>query len=111
MTYLRVHWLHNFEEEPVEMLSELDDERHELRAIERFRDGSVTFAGPDGASGSTILSETAIPSLTQIISDPQFQASEITSEAFERAWSAASISKPARYVRNSSSFAVDANHP
>jgi hypothetical protein len=61
MTYLQVSWLHNFEEEPVEMLSELDDERNEIRAIERFRDGSLTFAGPEGASGTTMLSEEPLP--------------------------------------------------
>jgi hypothetical protein len=55
MTYLRVEWIHNFEGEPVEMLSELDTHRNEVRKVERFRDGSLSFAGPQGASGSTML--------------------------------------------------------
>jgi hypothetical protein len=91
MTYLQVSWLHNFEEEPVEMLSELDDERNEIRAIERFRDGSLTFAGPEGASGTTMLSEEPLPSLQEIAADPQFRPTAIDKETFERSWQAAMI--------------------
>ncbi len=91
MTYLRVKWLHHFEAEPVEILSELDSHRNEIRGIERFRDGSVTFAGPEGASGSTILSEEPIPALDEIAADPQFQPSIIDKETFERAWQTAMI--------------------
>ncbi len=89
MTYLQVRWTHNFNEEPIEMFSELDGERNELRSVERFSDGSLTFAGPDGSSGDTILSETPFPPLDQIASDPQFQPTVIDKETFERVWQSA----------------------
>jgi hypothetical protein len=91
MTYLRVEWIHNFEGEPVEMLSELDTHRNEVRKVERFRDGSLSFAGPQGASGSTMLSETPLPDAQDIASDPQFHVGKIDQDEFEHCWNAATI--------------------
>jgi hypothetical protein len=91
MTYLQVSWLHNFDDEPVEILSELDDERNEIRAIERFRDGSLMYAGPEGASGTTLLSEAPLPTLQEIAADPQFRPTAIDKETFERSWQAAMV--------------------
>ena len=95
MTYLRVEWNHKFEDEPIELLSELDSERYEVRKVERFRSGAKAFAGPDGASGTTMLSEKPIPSIEQIAADPQFRAVAISRETFERIWQAATISAAA----------------
>ena len=95
MTYLRVEWKHTFEDEPIELLSELDPERYEIRKVERFCNGAIAFAGPDGASGTTMLSETPIPSIEQIAADPQFHAIAISRETFEHIWQAATISAAA----------------
>ena len=44
MRYISVEWLHKFENEPVRLLSELDDEGFEIRKVEIFSDGSMGFA-------------------------------------------------------------------
>ena len=91
MTYIQVAWTHSFDDEPVEILSELDDERYEVRKLERFRNGLLTFAGPDGAIGSTVLSEAELPPNAQIAQDPQIQLTSISEEMFERSWRAATV--------------------
>jgi hypothetical protein len=95
MTYLKVEWLHNFEDEPIELLSELDGERYETRKVERFRNGFLGFAGPDGASGSTMLGEKATPPLAEIAADPEFRVASISKDVFERAWPTALIASAA----------------
>jgi hypothetical protein len=92
MTYLKVEWLHDFDDEPIEILSELDSRRREIRKVERFRDGTLTFAGSEGTSGSTMLSEAPLPPLKEIASDPQFRPQTIGKEAFEHRWKAATMS-------------------
>jgi hypothetical protein len=95
MTYLKVIWLHHFDNEPVELLSELDADRMELRKVERFRNGFLAFAGPEIAVGSTHLAETQVPSVQVIAADPQFQPSEIDRDTFERAWRTATMAAAA----------------
>lgn len=92
MTYLRVEWEHSFENEPIEMLSELDGQRNEVRKIERFRNGIVNFAGPEGASGPTVLSEVPLPNVEEIAADPMFHAETISRDAFEDHWKTATLS-------------------
>jgi hypothetical protein len=92
MTYLKVEWIHHFDDEPIEMLSELDGQRNEMRKVERFRDGSLSFAGPEGVSGTTVLSEGPVPEVQEIASDPQFHAVTIDKDAFEQCWKSATIS-------------------
>jgi hypothetical protein len=95
MTYLKVIWLHHHENEPVELLSELDDSRMEVRKVERFRNGTLAFAGPAVAVGPARLGEAKVPTLEEIASDPQFQPSEIDPDTFERAWRTATLAAAA----------------
>jgi hypothetical protein len=44
MTYIDVTWFHKLPTVPVRLVSELDDERYEVRKLEFFADGSVGFA-------------------------------------------------------------------
>jgi hypothetical protein len=86
--YIRVKWIHSLPNEPISLLSELDDDRYEVRKLEIFRDGSAGRASMDACVGQTVLGELPIPSLDEINSDPQFQAEEITQSEFEEAWCA-----------------------
>ena len=45
MTHIVVTWHHEKPDNPVELFSELDDERFEVRKVEIFRDGRKCFAG------------------------------------------------------------------
>jgi len=89
MKYIRVAWNHapdDRDDSPVLIYSELDSERNEIRKIHVFSDGRVEYASAEGGTSNTDLSETAIPELEEIASDPVFSPSEITREEFEALW-------------------------
>lgn len=86
--YLRVFWHHEFDDEPVELLSEIENGR-EVRKVEVFRDGRAQYAGPLGSSGETMLSETLMPLPEEIAQDPQFSVEPITATEFDAEWQSA----------------------
>ena len=57
MQYIRTIWVHDFPDFPVEIYSEIDEERWEVRKVEIFRDGSATYADLTRSTGKTGLSE------------------------------------------------------
>ena len=85
-TYLKVHWKHQFDEEPVLLYSELDSDRWENRKVEIFEDGPMVPAASGVRSGKTRLGEVPLPSIAEIAADPQFEPIEITAEEFEEIW-------------------------
>jgi hypothetical protein len=87
--YQRVEWHHDFDDEPVTLISEVGDYGVETRKIEIFRDGRTDFADGYQATGSTVLSETPLPSMEEIEDQPEFRLSVITKEEFEEAWTRA----------------------
>ena len=87
--YIRVVWVHEFPDEPVELYSELGEQSRELRKVEVFRDGSRGFAEKFEGSSSTQLGIEPFPSLKEIASDAQFRPELITKAEFERAWETA----------------------
>lgn len=87
--FLKVEWIHHFQDEPILIYSELDDQRYEIRKIEIFRDGSMTFASEEKQTGSTFLSEMPLPTIEEIGRDPQFIPSIISAEEFHRLWAKA----------------------
>ncbi len=86
MEYVEVSWFHDFPEEPIRLVSELDEQRYEVRKIEFSRDGSVGVASLLKAIGGTQLGSEPVPSLDQINSDPKFLDSPIDLEFFEALW-------------------------
>jgi hypothetical protein len=86
MMYLRVLWKHSFADEPVELLSELDEARFEVRKVEVFRDGHKGYASNTESERGTELGVEPIPHLAEIASDPQFLPEEISREEFDVAW-------------------------
>jgi hypothetical protein len=87
-TYIRVRWLHEAADEPVELWSELNQKRFETRKLEIFRDGSVGYASSVEAVGGTQLGKVAVPPLNQISANPEFEAEEVSKAAFEQRWEA-----------------------
>ncbi len=92
MEYISVIWKHDHRDEPVRLVSELDGERFEVRKLEFFRDGSVGFASQEGESGGTRIGEVAVPPLSQINDDPEFEGVAITQTQFEQLWQERRIS-------------------
>lgn len=89
MSYIAVKWLHTSSEEPVLLLSELDEQRWEVRKVEIFRDGTAGFADTTRETPTTALGQLPVPPLTEIASDPEFEPREITQTEFEVTWRAA----------------------
>jgi len=89
MRYLRVRWLHGLADEPVLLYSELDEAGYEVRKVEEYADGHRDVANSGGDTGSTFLSESPIPPLESINSQPEFDGEEITADEFERVWAEA----------------------
>ncbi|MEI7297895.1 hypothetical protein WCQ02_41115 [Paraburkholderia tropica] len=82
-----VAWKHDFDAEPVRLVSVLDRNRYEICKLEFFRDGRVGFADEKRSALGTQLGLLPVPSLTEINADPQFEARETTIKAFEVLWS------------------------
>jgi hypothetical protein len=89
MQYIRVEWKHNNPDEPIQLYSELDDNRWEVRKVEVFRYGSPGFASSTNSSRSTRLGIEPVPPLWKIALESEFEPREITKDEFERAWSKA----------------------
>ena len=88
MRYLKTRWHHSHPDEPLWIYSEFDDDRWETRKVEVFGGGCIGYAGPDGASDGTDLSELPIPTREEIDAIGEFESHEITSDEFERVWAA-----------------------
>lgn len=86
MTYLKVIWIHSFEDEPTELYSELDKNGWEVRKIEVYRDGSFGIATKEKSFGGTELSLEPLPNVEEIRKDPQFLPTEISKNEFEEIW-------------------------
>lgn len=86
--YLKVTWHHDFDDEPILLLSEIENGR-EVRKVEKFRDGRAQYAGPEGSTGDAMLSETLMPLPEEIEQDPQFSLEPISADDFDLEWQAA----------------------
>lgn len=88
-TYLKVRWIHDFPDEPVELYSELAPDRYEVRKVEVFRDGRRVRADENTTAGGTMLGVVPVPGIDEIAEDRQFEPSGISREEFERVWQSA----------------------
>lgn len=86
MEYLKVSWLHHFEDEPVYLYSEIDSQRFENRKIEIYPDGSFGIACSNFHFGGTALSDQVMPGLEDISEDRQFIPELISQAEFELIW-------------------------
>jgi hypothetical protein len=92
-SFLKVVWHHNHRDEPVWLYSELDDERHEVRKVEVYRDGRRAFADQSRSVGGSILGELPAPSIAEFKDEIEdLNASEIDASEFEAEWLAATYS-------------------
>lgn len=86
MRYLYVKWHHRFPDEPIELYSELDDARNELRKVEIYEDGRIGYASVAVSTQGSALSLEALPELSVIALDTQFEPKEIGKGEFEEVW-------------------------
>ena len=86
MEYISVIWKHQPSEYPVRLVSELDEGRFEYRKLEFFADGTVGVASTTYEDARTGLGTVAVPPLSEINDDPQFEGHSISQAEFERLW-------------------------
>jgi len=89
MNYVQTKWHHTDPDDPIEIYGELDTEGWEVRKVEIFRDGKMTFASEVQSSGDSWLAETPWPPIAEINQDPQFEARPINQAEFEQVWTMA----------------------
>lgn len=88
-SYVKVQWLHEFAEEPVELFSELDGDRYEVRKVEVYRDGRLDWADASRQTNSIGLGEAPVPDLEEINVQEEFRAKSITAAEFAAVWARA----------------------
>jgi len=86
MEYLAVEWKHNLPDMPIEMYSELDGLRMEVRKVEVFKGGNLGYASASYSKAPTKLGIEAVPSLQEIASQSEFKPRVSNAGEFEKMW-------------------------
>lgn len=89
MAFIKVSWIHDLADEPVTLYSEITDDRYEIRKVEVFRDGSMTYADENEETGRTWLGESPVPAIEEIAAQSEFVPESIEQKEFERVWNEA----------------------
>ena len=89
MRYQQVRWQHDFPDEPVELFSEIGPDDWEVRRVDRYRDGRLLWSDDTGAGPGDGVGQAAFDPIDVINADPEFVATEITAQQFDRVWTAA----------------------
>ncbi|MFS1512656.1 DUF6881 domain-containing protein [Chengkuizengella sp. SCS-71B] len=88
MKYLYVEWMHKFLDEPIVLISELDENRFEQRKIEIYKDGKAGYAINKTEIHDTRLSVDSIPEIHNIALNKKFKPKYISKNDFTRIWNA-----------------------
>ncbi len=90
MIYMKTLWIHNYDNEPIILYSELDNERYEVRQIWVYDDQSYEIASEEYDTDESFLSPVPYPSIDEIrnanTEDDVFEPELITKEDFEIVW-------------------------
>ena len=85
--YFRCKWIHENEDYPVQLISEIDSNRFEIRKIEVYSNGKYGFAYDDVEFNNTSLGTIPVPEFSEINENTEFALSEMTEEEFDFLWS------------------------
>ena len=88
-TYIYSKWKNSPPGSPIEFYCELDVNRYETRKVEIFTGGKMSYASKQKAIAPTKLGIAPVPSMAEIISQPEFSIREITKQEFETVWTKA----------------------
>ncbi|BDU02333.1 hypothetical protein IFM12276_53610 [Nocardia sputorum] len=86
MWYLKAQWHHDFDDEPVELFSEIGDDGFEVRKVEVFRDGHRDWADSDRGTGTTELGQIPVPAPDELSEETEFTALQIDATEFDEVW-------------------------
>lgn len=87
-SFIQVQWHHQFPDEPMEIWSELNAHREEVRKLEIWSDGRIGYATGTVEIGGSRLGEKPLPPVVDIAASPEFEVKEISRFAFEERWQA-----------------------
>lgn len=87
--YQRVRWLHDSNDFPFLLYSELDEDGWEVRKVDEYVNGRRDLASASIETGNTALGEAPVPPLDDINEDPEFEGVAITDQEFEVVWAKA----------------------
>ena len=88
MKYIKIHWIHNFKEEPEFIYSKIDKEGYEVKKVEIFKNGHYIIYSEN--NNSDRLAEGIYPSLEELTFEEEsesMQAIEISEKEFNEVWS------------------------
>ena len=87
MKFIKIHWIHNFKDEPEFIYSAIDDERYEVKKVEIFTNGNyITYSEN---INSDRLAEGIYPLLEELTFEEEIesmQAFEISEIEFSEIW-------------------------
>ena len=86
MECIDVQWHHANMGTSYRLVSELDDERFEVRKMEFFSDGKVGFAFAAGSLHGTQLGSIPVPSVDEINAAAEFTAKSLAISQFNLLW-------------------------
>ena len=86
MRYIDVNWLHDLDEEPYRLVSEIGPDQFETRKLEFFRTGDVGYASLKAHTPNTMLGIAEVPSLEEINAQEEFEGKNISEQQFEQLW-------------------------
>ena len=86
MRYIDVNWLHDLDEEPYRLVSEIGPDQYEIRKLEFFRSGKVGYASSIARTENTNLGIAEVPTLEEINSQSEFNGQNISKQQFEQLW-------------------------
>ncbi|MFJ6607067.1 DUF6881 domain-containing protein [Streptomyces lydicus] len=89
MRYWKVIWHHDFEEEPVTLFSEIDEEGYETRKVQEYRDQRLLRTDGSDETAEIGLSEGPVGKFEDVAAQPEFSAFALTEGDFEAVWRAA----------------------
>ncbi|WP_156312271.1 DUF6881 domain-containing protein [Methylobacterium platani] len=86
MKYIKVKWMHGDPKYPIELWSEIDDDRWEIRKIDIFLDGNMHVASKEFETRDTRIGLVPTPELDELNADGEFEAIYIDRSDFESLW-------------------------
>ncbi|MGW1197289.1 DUF6881 domain-containing protein [Streptomyces sp. NPDC002536] len=84
--YWKVLWHHDFQEEPVVLIMEIDQDGYETKKVQEYRDGRILMADEHHEGRTIGLSEIAVGSIDEVAAQPEFSAHVISNAKFEEWW-------------------------
>ncbi|EHQ30463.1 DUF6881 domain-containing protein [Mucilaginibacter paludis] len=86
MKYIKVQWIHNFEDEPDWWYHEIGEDGFETRKLMIYKNGTVEIVSKNMQTGDIELSDQEFLSVEEINQNPEFVGGEISAEEFQSIW-------------------------